>query len=302
MSGGFSKFFRTGSEANTTLEIILKDLNASVGNAYDTSEGSNVYIENFAYARALDEMYETAQRARNCFDPDRMPDFMLSRWEKIFDITPPLGASHNQRRQALKARHVLFNVVPTEQAVRDYIRFYIPDMFIDIETTSNNDALVGVPGGATVPGGITAPDAEWQSSSSFLGIRTYQPINMSDTEFYDRVNSYADFLGKFLPAYVTFDWFRYTNDPDGTVSVAADSDQLIGTGTQFITDDAIESGDEIEVFDDSGAIQSLVAYSVDSETAITLLGPVASAVTNKEYRLHGFALDTLNLDNAAFDI
>lgn len=293
MTGGYSVCFRKAAD----LAVIHEYLNDAKGTAFRCEPGTIAWIKNMAIARVLYQASETIRRMSLQFNPETMSVF-VPRWEKILKITPNENATMNERRRVIGAKFETIGIAPTGQAVRDFITKLIPDNFVSIIHATAATAYTRVPGGLTVPGGITIDDGQWVSSLSNLSVRVYQPLNQSDSEFYESVNSFRIPLGDFLPAYTTNNWGRFGNQT-GTISISAGSAVVTGTGTDFVTgpEGGITVGEEIEFFDDANKFNSIKVLAVDSSTQIRLVANVSTSVTSKSFRRIGFFLDQINLDN-----
>lgn len=297
---GFQKYFRTGAEKGTSAEAILDDLNDSFGSAYNTEPGSIIYIENLAFARAISDLFDSVERLKNQSHPPKMTT-SIPRWEKILGITPRSDATDSERRRAIGAKLALFNVAPTDQATKDYLNRLIPELIVELIYTNSDDAVGAVPGGVAITGGVTLQDGPWQSYVCYIAIRVHQPLNMSDQEYYSKVETYKAAIDNFLPAHVIFKHGRFTYEIPGTITVAQSSTSVSGSSTLFTADPSlavIGAGTELECFDDNGKLTRLFVQSVTNNTALVLSIPSPSAVTAKKARIKGFMLGVSNLDNA----
>lgn len=300
MLGPFSKYFRTGAEKKTSTKAILDDVNSAFGSAYKPEPGSIIYLENLSLAREIARWFDGVERFKNQALPSKMT-IAIPRWESILGILPRSGASDAERRRAIGAKLRMFNVAPTDQATRDYLNQLIPELFIELRRTDPESALGSLPGGVEITGGVSLPDGSWQSDVSTIMIRVFQPLNMSDQEYYSKVDSYVAALGDFLPAHVMFQHGRFTYEPPGTITVVAGSSSLTGIGTSFTNDPSdivLAPGDELESFDDNGRLSRHVIETINSDDSITLAVPASSNVTSKKFRIAGFVLGFPNIDNA----
>lgn len=299
-TGRYFQNFRTGDSSATATEAIWRDLNDAFGSALRPEEDTILGISNFVLARVLADWFDSVERFKNQSDPRHMT-VSIGRWEKILGIVPPADASDEDRRQAIAAKFRMFNVAPTDQAVKDYLHALIPELILDIIRPKAADAIGAIPGGLSVIGGVSLPDGSFQSSVCYIAIRVHRPLNMTEQEYRAHVQTYIAPLSDFLPAHVLFKHGRYCYSPPGTITVAAGSASVVGTSTVFEEDPSgavLSPGAELEVFDDQGRIQRLKIDTINSDALITLQTPAATAITDKKFKIKGFMLDNLNLDNA----
>jgi len=305
-TGRFSPIFRTGENANSAFEAILESLNRARGSAYAAYEPTNtdtaVYMENYAIAKALNNLWESNERLSNQFDPTRMGVF-IDRWEAILGIPFDPESNTEQRKAIISAKLKILSNAPVHQAVADICEAYLGDMFVEIVNHTVDDDLGGVPGGATVPGGVTLPDDLWFSPISICAIRSWQVRDKynnyvySEKEYVDRINKLSYVLDGFLPSYMLATTFRYLYQGAGTVSTGAGY-QLVGVATTFLTD--LEPGMLIEIVDDNNEVQTFTIVTVDDNTHITTV-ELPGDITGCYYRIFGFFLDyTNNLNNLTF--
>lgn len=218
------------------IEVIADGLSSQMGTAFDTSPTTVVGQKVHASARCLASAWEQNRKLANQADPLRVTDF-LSRWEAIFGIRPPYGATDSQRRNALAARWGMIGKRCDVTSVHDLLHTMLPNTFVGVVHTASPYAAAVVPvtviggtGGAP-PGTNTIAGADpsaisepgyWSGSCHHLAIQVAQPAWMSDADFYTEVGAvYNGTLRRFLPAWVTFSWFRdghavpgfYLDDP-----------------------------------------------------------------------------------------
>lgn len=305
-TGRFSPIFRTGGSADSAFEKILESLNLARGTAYAaydlTRTDTAVYVENYAIAKAINDLWESNQRLANQFDPTRMGPY-IERWESILGILRVLPDTLEQRKAVIGARIALLANTPIHQAVADLARAYLGDMFVEIVNHTVADNLGGVPGGATVPGGVTLPDDLWFSPIAICAVRSWQVRDKNNNYIYDekeyikRITQLSYVLDGFLPAYMLATTFRYIYQGDGTISNGT-TYEIIGSGTSFDTD--LEAGMTIETVDDNDELQTYTIETVTDATHITVVEPVTT-MTGCYYRIFGFFLDyTNNLNNLTF--
>ena len=305
-TGRFSPIWRTGQNSESFFEQILDSLNQARGTAYSVYDPTNtntaVYIENYAIAKAIQDLWESNQRLANQFDPLRMSAF-IDRWEKILGIVYNPASSIQQRKAVIGAKMSILANAPIAQAVADLCSVYLGNMFVEIVNSYASDNCGGVPGGATVPGGVSLPDDLWFSPISTVAIRTWQVRDKYNNYLYDerdyitKINELSNVLDGFLPAYILINTFRYLYQGVGTISNGT-TYQLLGNGTNFTVD--LDVGEQIEVVDDNNELQTYTVQTINSNTDITTIEPVTS-MTDCYYRIFGFYLDyPHNLDNLTF--
>ena len=149
-SGGFANIWRTGESANTPFELILNSLNKARGTAYSaydtTQDNTAVYVENYAFAKAITDLWESNQRLANQFDPLRMGAY-INRWEAILGIFADPTDTIEQRKAVIGAKMALLANAPIDQAVADLCSAYLGNLFVELVHSNASDNLGGVPGG-----------------------------------------------------------------------------------------------------------------------------------------------------------
>jgi len=307
-TGRFSPIFRTGQNSESPFEQILESLNYARGTAYaaydPTITDTAVYVENYAIAKAINDLWETNQRLANQFDPLRMGAF-LERWEAILGISVNPNDTIDQRKAVVGAKMALLANAPIHQAVADLCQAYLGDMFVEVVNTYASENLGGVPGGATVPGGVNLPDDLWFSPISIIAVRTWQVRDKYNNYLYDerdyvkKINALSYVLDGFLPAYMLCTTYRFLYQGAGTISDGT-TYEIIGSGTAFDVD--LDVGSQIEVVNDSGDVQTYTVSVITNATHITVVEPV-TPMTGSYYRINGFYLDyTNNLNNLVFGV
>jgi hypothetical protein len=201
-----------------TLRIIFEALNKARGTGYDTSEDSPVAAENFAFARAIWDVWETNQRMANVADPRRMSGAVLSRWERMFGIAVDPSETVVARRRAVGARFARNGLTPDAPSISDLIIALLGPVFVAIRHTPLAGAIVWW------PGGTPNPDAPWYSTVARLLVKTVKPAGYTEQNFYDAVGGIHVALDPVLPSWTTIDWYRnstahlggslWADDPD----------------------------------------------------------------------------------------
>jgi hypothetical protein len=307
-TGRFSPIFRTGQNSESAFEQILESLNQARGTAYaaydPTRTDTAVYVENYAIAKAINDLWESNQRLANQFDPKKMGAF-LNRWENILGIVVDPNNSFEIRKAIVGAKMLLLANAPVHQAVSDLCHAYLGNLFVEVVNSYASESLGGIPGGCTVPGGVTLPDDLWFSPIAEIGIRTWQVRDKFNNYLYDerdyvkKINDLSYVLDGFLPSYMIATTFRYLYQGPGVVSNGT-TYQIIGSGTNFTVD--LDLGSKIEIVDDANILHTYTISNIADNTHITVLEPV-SIMTSCYYRILGFYLDAPgNLDNYAFGV
>lgn len=200
--------FHFGASNDSNIEAILESLKASLGTAFKTEEDSVVWIYLNAIARIFNDVFEQNRRFSNQWDPNKMTDF-LSRWEKIYGIVPLTTDTFVDRRAKLEYKMSLVGQSGTQQVIQDLlIAILTSDVFVEITTITIAEAVSRVPGGGTIPGGLTLADGDWYSNLSYVPIKVVQPDYMDNLTFYVTVAQIFTYLTDIVPAWVNFDWYR----------------------------------------------------------------------------------------------
>jgi hypothetical protein len=224
MPGGFDPFpRRPGSRSARNVEALTKSMLRQRGTAYTDDPNSFVWLQSTCIARAIASAWETNQRLANQFDPYRTTDF-LPRWEKIYGISPPPGATFSQRRTAVAARWILIGKAATRSGFEDVLRTLLPNTFVTVHYLSNHWAVnrtaenvfypdTGTPFG-THPSHGTDPTSSnalgnWSSTIHHIAIELTQPSWMPNEDYYREARSiYSGILDVFLPTWTTFSAFK----------------------------------------------------------------------------------------------
>jgi len=197
---------RFGSAQGGLLEALTQSLIAARGPIFNPEDTTTIaWAESHAIARAIWETYETADRARNQFDPLRMSDF-VPRWEAIFGISPLPGANLNERRKAIALRFARLLGGVHLGPLYALLAFYA-DIGATLKVWRTTDAGVmsHVYQSVTVPGGVTiAADGMWGSSIHQLTIICTQPSTMAWAAFVARMGALEADLFDAVPAWCTY--------------------------------------------------------------------------------------------------
>jgi hypothetical protein len=307
--GSGSIAFRSGSVKNQAIELIYKDLNEARGTAYDTEEGTVVAAEDYAYAKAIQDLFEGASRLKNQFLPTSMYQF-LERWEAIFGIAAVPNATVIQRQNTISLFFQRWSKPPTLATLTYFAQQLLGSTFIKFELYDGMDAGISfTPGGYSIPGGASILDGNWKSYVSFVNVDIWQPQDkygnklMDDATYNALYNNFYVFFASYLPAYVSFGSRRYQTAGTGTISGFLNGSTIYGTGTNFTS----ILTKNIFLIDDSGNPQILKIANIASDTQLTLSLPLTTSVTGCmsyfAYPGLGFLLDSINnLDNLRFSI
>lgn len=220
----YLQYLRTGDQSNTVFETILANLNKARGTAYssyqDEDTSSLVYVENLAYAKAIAEIYNTNERMKNQFDPNKM-SFFVSRWNRIFGLTPDYDDTLEQQKAVLALKFALLTKRSINVELENLCRAYLGIFFVEIihDTSNTNQGSIGpneFSSPLTISGGVTLPaNTSWFSALSHIIIRCWQPrtytgaILDNDSEYDRRITKLSTVLDNFLPAYVEVSFMRY---------------------------------------------------------------------------------------------
>ena len=225
--GGLAPFpKRFGSSQGGSLEAITKSLVASRGPLFDPNDTTTIaWVESHAIARAIWELYETADRARNQFDPMRMSDF-VPRWESILGISPMPSANMNDRRKAIAKRFGALLGGLHLGPLYALLRFY-SDISATLKTwrTTDTGVISHVYQSIAVPGGVTiSADGRWGSSIHSLTFICAQPATMAWADFVARMGELEADLYDTLSSWTTY--FVVTEASDATLSFSLDEANL----------------------------------------------------------------------------
>ena len=213
--GGLSPFpSRFGGKGiyGVQLEGILAGLNQGRGDAYDTSTTSNVYAENGAIARVLNDIWSTNIRLSNQWDAARMTT-NLPRWENILGIRPTPGDTDTTRRTRIAGLFARTGQSPFTSYLATQLAALLGPVFVAVEYISYANALITVPDG-TYPWGTFVTGAPWSSTTAHILVRTQKPAGYRESDFRAAVGLIPPFMEASAPVWATFDWYR-----PGTVSV-----------------------------------------------------------------------------------
>ena len=217
------------------LEVILNGLNQARGDAYDVSASSNVYAENHAIARVINDLFSTNQRLANQWDAFRMTT-NLPRWESILNIVPVPGDADTTRRARIQTIFARTGQAPFTSYIATQLAALLGSFFVAVEYISVANAVIIVPD-ATYPFGIVSAVSPWSSTAAHILIRTKLPTGAKESDFQAAVGLINPFMDAVAPAWVTWDFYR-----PGLVSVAVTGGPSAGG---FYLDDAQNLNTEV---------------------------------------------------------
>lgn len=192
------------------LEGFLNSLNQARGDAYDTSATSNVYAENFAAARVINDIWSTEARFANQWDAARMTT-NLPRWEKILGLSPLPSDSDTTRRLRVGNLFSRTGQSPFTSYLAVQLAALLGPVFVAVEYISYANARMTSPDN-TYPWGIVVAGSPWSSTTAHILVRTRIPAGYREADFQSAIGLIAPFMEALLPAWSTFDWYR----PGGT--------------------------------------------------------------------------------------
>ena len=173
------------------LQSIHETLNRARGTGYDTTSASPVWAENMAAARAVESIYCANDRLGNVTDP--MRTCFLARWEKMFGITPPYGATDYSRRLALAECWSRMGDNPVQQLIIDKLKAALGNVFVAYYTIPLTLAVISV-----IP---------WTGTSCHVLIKVQVPSGYTPAQFYAALALINPIMEWALPAHSTFDWY-----------------------------------------------------------------------------------------------
>jgi hypothetical protein len=194
------------------LQRIVESLQTARGPIYSTSQSSAVYIENNAYARAIDrDAYGANERLANEFYPPTATIAgLLPRWETIFGIVPPQGATQQSRQAAAGAAYRRVVGTNSAQGLFDTVAGVLQPSgcFVGIvySDLGSSGAVLWWPLNPNPTPDPLNP-TPWYSTICHIDIQVQQPTGMLEGAFLNFVAQAMVTLDGLLPAWVTFDWF-----------------------------------------------------------------------------------------------
>jgi len=206
--GGYHPYPRRFGGGKPPLQTIHESLNAQRGDGVDTSKGTEVWIENMAFARALYYSgWESNRRLSYQWDPMRLTPVMLRRWEAIFGIVPHPDASLVSRRRALQRRWRRFGRRANHARLVTELQADLGDFFLGVEYISLANANVHVPD-PSYPWGTYVEGITWYSTVAHILVLMQKPAYASWAEFYEKAALVVQIVDPLLASWVTVDWYR----------------------------------------------------------------------------------------------
>jgi hypothetical protein len=306
-----------GNSNRSDILAIEASLLQSLGSAMTNEQLSNIEIYCCAISRAIYVIWAMEINFSNQFYPLSI-DTTLDRWCNIFNIQPLPTDNLETIRNKIASKFALLNQIPTNTNIKALMAVLIPQLFQLLVLTPNADALAG---GGPSGYGPTVVSANWFNSTADIFIDIQRPSNMSQAEFWTQAYTIFPALNQYLPCWSRFDWFSSSFSAGGTITIASSTDsEVTGNGTQWdvptnseTSSYAIEIGSIIEAFDDDGFFHRMQVLTRNSNTSLTLTGPVGAVFTNQPYFIEGFFCDCdpdyfpyppnpcWNADNAGID-
>jgi Uncharacterised protein conserved in bacteria (DUF2313) len=224
VSGKFAPFpERFGGSTDSILEVLLRTLQENLGDAFSTDDDAYVTAELVADSRALGDLFNSIERLRSQWDPDRMTDF-LPRWEQIFRLSPAPDASLVSRRAAVKLRMQAIGKSGNQQRIYDVLSTILGDALVSMVPGNTTDQIGSIPGGLAIPGGPTLVDGPFCSWVAALFIHVEKPSSMSAKDFENAKADVRPILNKTLAAWT--DYVIYQNSSDGVRGFKLDEPDL----------------------------------------------------------------------------
>lgn len=216
--GGYTPFprrFGSGAEPGTTgntplLKRVFQSISAARGSAYSQSLQSAVGVENMAIARAIAiDGWQRNQKMANEFDPTRCTAAgLMPRWERIFGIVPPYGATEPQRRAALSAAWLRLVTGNWVQAAIDALSTALGPLFVGLTFQTPSTALSYWPGGNALAG------FPWFSTLMLVSVQLTIPNGYANPQdgspnakWWAATGGVATVLDPLLPAWCTFQFY-----------------------------------------------------------------------------------------------
>jgi hypothetical protein len=221
------------------LQDVHEDLNADRGTAFDASNrDTTVYVENMALARGISAAWGTNERLGRLWDPPRMSEDIVARWEKILALAPAPDDTMSRRRGRLLTAFERFGSATISSYVQDKLSAELGDAFVGVEYIGPSAALIQVPD-LSYPWGIVG-SSPWSSTVAHVLVRLQKPDGWTDSEFYETAGKVSQVLEPAMPIWTTFEWYR----PGPISAPVADGASAAG----FYLDD--EANLDNQVFDE----------------------------------------------------
>jgi hypothetical protein len=205
--GGYSPFPKRMGGGRPRVETITNALAADRGDGFDALNRETIaYTIDTSTARALSAAWGTNQRLSQIWDPRRMSEDVLARWERVLAIPPKANDSVGARRDRVESVFARFGSPAWASVISAQLTAEIGDAFVAIENISYALANIIVPDG-TYPWGV-AGVVPWSSTVAHILIRLQKPAGWTEGQFYDAAAKVVLVVDPLLPAWTTFDWYR----------------------------------------------------------------------------------------------
>lgn len=216
--GGLAPYPRRYGGGRTTTRIALDALNAGRGTGYSPTWESKVYVHNLSIARAIAAAWGTNERLRNIWDPWRMPQEVLVRWERMLAMPPRSKDTWLDRRRRLAKRFLRFGRASFKGYLEALLEDELGNVFVAVENIDYSIASITVPDGS-YPWGTPSLYAPWSSSVAHVLVRLQKPAGFTEAQFYAAAAKVIPALDPALPVWSTVAWYRpgpiNTNVPGG---------------------------------------------------------------------------------------
>lgn len=224
--GGYSPFPKRMGGGQPRIETLTKALAADRGDGFDALNRETIaYTIDTAAARALSAAWGTNQRLAQLWDPRRMSEDILARWEKILALpparaartssteptehlalTPQVAGNIKARRERVEAVFARFGTPAWSSEIISKLQAEIGSVFVSLDSISFANANIQVPDGTYPWGAVGA--VPWSSTVAHILIRLQKPAGWSEGQFYDAASRVVLVVDPLLPAWATFDWYR----------------------------------------------------------------------------------------------
>lgn len=205
--GGYHPYPRRFGGGKPRLRVLHESINSQRGTALDTTDRTSVvWIENMAFARAINAAWSTNQRLAHQWDPQRMTD-MLSRWEKIIRVPILASTTDAARRRTLLTRFRRIGRLANHARLLTELSEAIGEPFVSVEYISLANAVVHVPDGL-YPWGTVATGSPWYSTTALILVRLQKPNGYTEGDFYEAAAKVAPILDAITPSWASWSWYR----------------------------------------------------------------------------------------------
>lgn len=205
--GGYSPFPLRMGGGRPRVEVLTNALAADRGDGFDGQNRETIsYVIDHAAARALSAAWGTNQRLAQIWDPLRMGEAEVKRWERILALRPAPSDTLVARREVLAEVFARFGQSALQGDLEAQLVAACGDAFVAIEYTSYANAVIKVPDG-TYPWGSVG-SVPWSSSVAHVLVRMQLPTGWTEGEFRAVRGEANKILENTLPAWTTFFCYR----------------------------------------------------------------------------------------------